>query len=144
MDVCCASFNFNLLHWQWGQDHKCSHTVWVMLYCESSAAWEGSLRTRVLIYRRSWETAPMCLYDAFCRRFFIFRRLRLQQCHNTRWCRMGFSKCAYSLHSLLIIEPVEEGSCWLRPAIGTFVLQCAYILLIAADILGRADMSQTL
>lgn len=71
----------------------------------------------------------------------FFRRLRLQQCHNTRWCGTGFSKCAYSPLSLLLIKPVEEGSCWLRPTVGTSVLQCARISLSAAVYLGRADTS---
>lgn len=54
---------------------------------------------------------------------------------------MGFSKCACSRLSLLLIKFVEEGNCWLRPAVRTSVLRCACILYIPAVYLEQAATS---
>lgn len=54
---------------------------------------------------------------------------------------MGFSKYACSCLSLLLIKSVEEGSCWLRPAVRTSVLRCACILGIPTVCLEQAATS---
>ena len=46
-----------------------------------------------------------------------------------------------AVFSLLLIKSVKEGSCWLRPAVRTSVLQCARILYIAAAYLEQAATS---
>jgi len=54
---------------------------------------------------------------------------------------MGFAKGACSHLSLLLIKSVEEGSCWLRPAVRTCVLGRAHVLCIPAVCLEQAATS---